>query len=99
MLYPMAPKNFGPGHYRVVQSRPDPGHDPCPGTKITSFESPRVKEYNGTSKTVKYEPSYGQLNFHYSSVPLYYMQLQILKNQFLGVDQKLSPKGVIAPTG
>ena len=92
MLYPMAAKNFGPGHNRVVQSRP--GHDPWPATKFTPFESPSRKEYNvgHSSKTVKYEPSYGHLNFYYSSVPLYfnfkqlklyYKQLKILKNQFL----------------
>ena len=31
------------------------------------------------SKSVKYEPSYGHLNFHYSSVPLYYKQMKKFK--------------------
>ena len=47
-------------------------------------------------QSVKYEPSYGHLNFHYSSVPLYYKQLKILKNQFLVSRSKVSPEGVTA---
>ena len=46
------------------------------------------------SKSVKYEPSYGHLNFHYSSVQLYIIKNFKLKNLFLGVDQKFSLKGV-----
>ena len=90
-------KNFGPGHNRVVQSRPGS----WPVTRDKKYVSRKAFHARNTtvghlSKSVKYEPSYGHLNFHYSSVQLYIIKNFKLKNLFLGVDQKLSSKDGIA---
>ena len=83
MLYPMASKKFQTG--------------PLPGSSVPTRVMTRDPKQNihhlkvlyasnppgHSSKSIKYEPSYGHLNFHYSPVPLYYKQLKILKNQFL----------------
>ena len=84
MLYPMASKKFrtGPQPGSSVSTRVmtrDPGQN-IHHSKALHARNPAVGH---SSKSVEYEPSYGHLNFHYSSVPLYYKQLKILKNQFL----------------
>ena len=84
ILYPMAAKKFrtGPQPGSSVPTRVmtrDPKQN-IHHSKALHASNPTVGH---SSKSVKYEPSYGHLNFHYSSVPLYYKQLKILKNQFL----------------
>ena len=52
-----------------------------------------------SSKSVKYEPSYGHLNFHYSSVPLYFKQSKIFKKSIFGESIKSFLQKVLLPNG
>ena len=84
MLYTMASKKFrtGPQPGSSVPTRVmtrDPGQD-IHHSKTLNASNPTVGH---SSKSVKYDPSYGHLNLHYGSVPLYYKQLKFLKKQFL----------------
>ena len=81
MLYPMASKKIRTGP-QPGSSVPTKVMTRDPGQKI--YHSKALYARNPTvGQSVKYEPSYDHLNFHYSYVPLYYKQLKIFKNQFL----------------
>ena len=93
MLYPMASKKFrtGPQPGSSVPTRVmtrDPKQD-IHHSKALVPSNPKVGH---SSRLVEYKPSYGYLKFHYGSVPLYFRQLKILKNQFLRVNQKFRQK-------
>ena len=99
MLYPMASKKFRTGP-QPGSSVPTRVMTRDPGQKLHRLKALHASNttVGHSSKSVKYEPIYGHLNFHYSSVPLYYnnKQLKILKNQFLVSRSKISSKGVSA---
>ena len=71
MLYPMASKKFRTG--------PQPGSS-VPTRVMTRDPGQKIRHSKGlhasnttvghSSKSVKYEPSYGHLNFHLSLIPL-----------------------------
>ena len=93
MLYPMASKKIWtgpqPGSSVPPQVMPRNPKQKLHHSKALYARNPAVGH---SSKSVKYEPSYDHLNFHYSLVPLYYKQLKILNNQILEVDQKFFQK-------